>query len=45
MPVQAYLCIVKKSEKEKSESFKKKASWPLRQLKVFDAKYSNKVNF
>ena len=28
---------------EKSDVFKKKASWPLRQLKVFDAKYVTKV--
>ena len=41
-PVQACLYQVKKTEKEK-DSFKKKASWPLRQLKVFDAKYANKV--
>lgn len=42
-PVQACLYQVKKTEKEKGEVFKKKASWPLRQLKVFDAKYSKKV--
>jgi len=39
-PVQASLYQVKKAEKE---GFKKKMSWPLRQLKLFDAKYINKV--
>jgi len=42
-PVQASLYQVKKAEKER-EGFKKKMSWPLRQLKLFDAKYINKVN-
>ena len=40
-PVQACLYQVKKSEK--GDTFKKKATWPLRQLKIFDAKYANKV--
>jgi len=43
MPVQASLYQVKKAEKER-EGFKKKMSWPLRQLKLFDAKYINKVS-
>jgi len=34
---------VKKAERER-EGFKKKMSWPLRQLKLFDAKYANKVS-
>jgi len=42
-PVQASLYQVKKAEKER-EGFKKKMSWPLRQLKLFDAKYINKVS-
>jgi len=42
-PVQASLYQVKKAEKER-EGFKKKTSWLLRQLKLFDAKYINKVN-
>lgn len=42
-PVQASLYQVKKAEKER-EGFKKKMSWPLRQLKQFDAKYINKVS-
>ena len=41
--MQASLYQVKKAEKER-EGFKKKMSWPLRQLKLFDAKYFNKVN-
>jgi len=41
--VQASLYQVKKAEKER-EGFKKKTSWLLRQLKLFDAKYINKVN-
>lgn len=40
-PVQASLYQVKKAEKER-EGFKKKMSWALRQLKLFDAKYINK---
>lgn len=42
-PVQASLYQVKKAEKER-EGFKKKTSWLLRQLKLFDAKYINKVS-
>jgi len=42
-PVQASLYQVKKAEKER-EGFKKKMSWLLRQLKLFDAKYINKVS-
>jgi len=42
-PVQASLYQVKKAEKER-EGFKKKMSWALRQLKLFDAKYINKVS-
>ena len=41
--MQASLYQVKKAEKER-EGFKKKTSWLLRQLKLFDAKYINKVN-
>ena len=41
--MQASLYQVKKAEKEK-EGFRKKTSWLLRQLKLFDAKYINKVN-
>lgn len=41
-PVQASLYqVTKKAEKER-EGFKKKTSWLLRQLKLFDAKYINK---
>lgn len=39
-PVQATIYQVKKQDK--GDAFKKKASWPIRQLKVFDAKYTNK---
>ena len=42
-PIQASLYQVKKAEKERG-GFKKKLSWPLRQLKLFDAKYINKVS-
>ena len=41
--MQASLYQVKKAEKER-EGFKKKTSWLLRQLKLFDAKYINKVS-
>jgi hypothetical protein len=39
-PIQALVVQVKKSDRE---SFKKKVSWGLRQLKLLDAKYQNKV--
>lgn len=40
-PVTATIYQVKKQDK--GDVFKKKASWPIRQLKVFDAKFTNKV--
>ena len=36
-PVQAIVCAVKKSDKAEN-AFKKKATWPLRELKFLDAK-------
>lgn len=39
-PVTATIYQVKKQDK--GDVFKKKASWPIRQLKVFDAKFTNK---
>lgn len=40
-PVQVTLYQVKKSDKV--DSYKKKLSWPLRQIRLFDAKFSDKV--
>lgn len=40
-PIQALVVQVKKSDR--GDSFKRKLSWALRQLKVFDAKYQTKV--
>ena len=38
-PIQALICEVKKSER--GDSYKKKLSWALRELRVLDAKYVN----
>ena len=42
-PVQVTLYQVKKSDKV--DTYKKKLSWPLRQIRLFDAKFSDKVYF